>query len=105
MIDRDTLEKKEVATDLEGLFRHRNKRTAKRIASEKASLVFQLSLRADRDYVPILQEYLQALTAIVSNDRRKFKRHFALAERRKKELEQSAAFDVKETSHEDTSDQ
>ncbi len=91
-IDRRTLEKKTIRTDLTGLFRHRNRRIVQKIASEKASEAFSLSLRADPEYSRILQEYLEALTAIAQNNRSEFKRHFALAERLREGLEQSPQF-------------
>jgi hypothetical protein len=91
-VDKTTLEEKIVTTDLNGLFRHRNRRLVQQIASEKASDVFRLSLKSRPEYGPVLQEYLQALTAIARNERSEFKRHFALAERLRKELEESAEF-------------
>lgn len=97
VIDRDTLEEKTVATDLEGLFRHQNRRVVQRIASEKASEIFQLTLRAGPEYAPILQEYLQALTAVGRSDRAAFKRHLAQAERLRKELEKSDLTGAAET--------
>jgi len=93
-VDRDSLEEKIITTDLRGLFRHRNRRVVQEIASRKASEVFSLSLRAQPEYGPILQEYLQALTAIAQSNRAEFKRHFALAERLRKRLERSLDFNV-----------
>lgn len=105
VIDRDSLEEKVVTTDLEGLFRHRNKRTVQRIASEKASEVFELRLRARAEFAPVLKEYGLALSAIWRNDRGAFKRHFALAERRRRELEKSPYFEAEETEDVNTADQ
>jgi len=102
VIDRDTLEESVITTDLRGLFLHRHKGAGQRIASEKASEVFQLSLRARPEYAPILQEYLQALSAIAKNDRKVFKRHFALAERLRKKLENSPYFEGEEAENGDT---
>lgn len=92
-VDRNTLEEQVITTDLDGLFQHRNRRLVQQIASDKASAVFRLSLRSRPEYGPVLEEYLQALTAVARNDRSEFKRHFALAERLRKELEESAAFE------------
>ncbi|MDP2897878.1 MAG: hypothetical protein Q8Q12_15195 [bacterium] len=92
IVDKDTLEEKIVTTDLNGLFRHSNRRLVQQIASEKASDVFRLSLKSRPEYGPILQEYLQALTAVARSERSEFKRHFAIAERLRKELEESAEF-------------
>ncbi len=96
-VDQSSLEEKVVTTDLPGLFRHRNKRLVQQIASEKASDVFRLSLRAAPEYALVLQEYLEALTAIARNDRPEFKRHFALAERLRKKVEESPDFKNEET--------
>lgn len=92
IVDKDTLEEKIITTDLNGLFRHSNRRLVQQIASEKASDVFRLSLKSRPEYGPILQEYLQALTAAARSERSEFKRHFAIAERLRKELEESAEF-------------
>jgi hypothetical protein len=105
VIDRDTLEEKVVTTDLSGLFRHRNALTAQKIAAEKTDEVAKLSLRARREYVPILQEYFRALSAILGRDRGAFKKHFALAERLREKLEQSPQFEVEETANDDTSNE
>lgn len=91
-VNENTLEEEVITTDLNGLFRHRNRRLVQQIASDKASAVFRLSLRSRPEYGPVLEEYLQALTAIARNDRSEFKRHFALAERLREELEESAEF-------------
>jgi hypothetical protein len=88
-VDRDSLEEKIITTDLKGLFSHANRRLVQQIASEKASEVFSMSLRAEPEYGPILQEYLQALTAIAQSNRGEFKRHFALGERMREKLEKS----------------
>jgi hypothetical protein len=90
-VNQSTLEEEIITTDLNGLFRHRNRRLVQQIASEKASAVFRLSLRSRPEYGPVLQEYLQALTAVARNDRSEFKKHFGLGERLRKELEESAA--------------
>lgn len=91
-VNKNTLEEEIITTDLNGLFRHRNRRLVQQIASDKASAVFRLSLRSRPQYGPILQEYLEALTAIARSDRAEFKAHFALAERLRKGLEESAEF-------------
>lgn len=105
VIDRDTLEEKVVTTDLWGLFRHRNTLTSQRIAAEKTDEVAKLSLRARREYAPILQEYFRALSAILGRDRRAFKKHFAHAERLREKLEQSPQFEVQETANDNTSNE
>ncbi len=105
VIDRDTLQEKVLTTDLRGLFRHRNKRTVRRIAREKASELFQLRLRARPEYATILQEYSRALSAIGKNDRRTFKRHFSLAEGLRKKLEKTADFEVEKAEHVNTANE
>lgn len=105
VIDRNTLEEKVITTDLKGLFRHRNKRTVRRVASEKASEVFDLRLRGRREYAPILEEYSRALSAIGKNDRRTFKRHFSRAEGLRKKLEKSADLKVEKSDHVNTANE
>jgi hypothetical protein len=105
VVERDTLEQKVITTDLNGLFRHRNKRLVQRIASEKSSEIFRLSLRSSPQYAPIFQEYLEALTAVARNQRLPFKRHFALAEKLREKLEQSPDFNIEEGENDDTSDE
>jgi hypothetical protein len=104
VIDRDTLEESVISTDLSGLFRHRNKTIVQKIAWDKRSEVFELSLRARGEYALILQEYFRTLSAILKRDRRSFKKHFASAERLRKELETSADFDLVGMEDGDTSD-
>lgn len=104
-VDRDSLEEKLVTTDLPGLFRHRNRLIVQQIASQKASEVFSLSLRAKPEYGPILQEYLLAITAIAKDDRAEFRKHFALAERLRKRLEESPEFKAKKDENANPSDQ
>lgn len=105
VIDRDTLEEKVITTDLWGLFRHRNKIVVRRIASQKQSEVFELSLKARPEYAPVLQQYLQALSAIVENDRAAFRSHLARAERLRKALEKTSYFKVEAGEHDDTDNQ
>ena len=75
------------------------------MAWEKRSEVFELSLRARGEYALILEEYFRTFSAILKRDRRSFKKHFANAERLRKELETSADFDVVEMEDDDTSNQ
>ena len=91
-VNRESLEEKVVTTDLPGLFRHRNRLVAQQIASQKASEVFSLSLRAMPQYSTILQEYLTAITAIARGNRTEFRKHFASAERLRRKLEESPNF-------------
>ena len=105
VVDRDTLEESVITTDLKGLFYHRNRRTVRRIAGEKLSELFQISLRASPEYSAILEEYLRALSAIGKNDRKAFKRHFGVAERLRRDLEKTALFEAEETEHANTANE
>ena len=86
-LDEQTIQENIVDTDFEGLMDHDDKLTRTNIAMKKVSELYDLKLRAPKEFQEVIGEYILAADSIAKSKKRDFKKHYKQANKLLEQLE------------------